>query len=69
MKITKRVFFLTMISFFVSTNFVYSYIDPGMGSMLIQLLIASFVGALYCVKVFWKQIKIFTVSVFRKKGS
>ena len=67
MNLFKKTILLITFSFFISFNFVYSYIDPGFGSILIQFLIAGFVGALYCVKVFWRQIKSFTISMFSKK--
>ena len=58
-------FLLSFSSIFIFQE-AYSYIDPGTGSYLIQLLIASFAAALYFIKVFWIQIKIFFVYVFAK---
>ena len=43
-------------------NTFLAYIDPGIGSMLFQILIASFVGTAFVVKMFWKNI----ISFFRK---
>ena len=31
---------------------IHAYIDPGTGSLIIQILIASFVGGLFLIKVF-----------------
>ena len=48
----------------------YSYIDPGTGSYVIQVLIAVFVGASVGVKIFWTRIKDFftgTKTVFPEK--
>ncbi len=53
-----KVIFLFLFCLF-SVQEVYSYIDPGTGAYLIQILIAVFAGALYFVKVFWVQIKTF----------
>ncbi len=36
---------------------VSAYIDPGTGSMIFQVLIASFMGILFMVKVYWNKIK------------
>jgi hypothetical protein len=36
---------------------VLPYIDPGVGSILLQMLIASFVGGIYVIKVQWLKIK------------
>jgi hypothetical protein len=33
------------------------YLDPGSGSILIQLLVAAALGAAFAVKVYWKKIK------------
>jgi hypothetical protein len=33
------------------------YLDPGSGSLLIQLLLAALLGAGVLVKVFWRKIK------------
>lgn len=38
---------------------VHPYIDPGTGSLIIQILIASFVGGLFLMKVFWGKVKAF----------
>jgi hypothetical protein len=40
-----------------------AYLDPGSGSILLQLLIAAALGAAFAVKVYWKKIK----GVFGKK--
>ena len=37
-------------------SYSHAYIDPGTGSIIIQVLIASFVGIAYTAKIFWKQI-------------
>jgi hypothetical protein len=36
-----------------------AYLDPGSGSILIQLLIAGLLGAGFIIKVSWKRIKAF----------
>ena len=40
---------------------LFSYIDPGTGSFLIQLLIAFFAGSLFFAKNFFKSAKNFFV--------
>ena len=35
------------------------YLDPGSGSVLIQLLIAGLLGAAFILKVSWSKIKAF----------
>lgn len=36
-----------------------SYLDPGSGSYLLQLLIASVLGAAFAVRLYWTRIKAF----------
>ena len=35
----------------------YAYLDPGAGSMIIQMLIAGIVGALFTIKMYWYRLK------------
>jgi hypothetical protein len=37
----------------------YAYLDPGTGSYVLQLLIASAIGALFALKMFWKRVSTF----------
>ncbi len=41
-----------------------AYLDPGTGSFLLQLLLATSLGALFLVKTFWKRIKGFFSRLF-----
>lgn len=43
----------------------HAYLDPGSGSFIIQLLLASLVGGLFILKTYWKRITGF----FRKSTS
>lgn len=58
-KLLISVFALFILFYFINPQKVHAYIDPGTGSMLIQVLIALFFGALFAIKMFWKRIKIF----------
>ncbi len=46
---------------------VIAYLDPGSGSLILQLLIAGIMGAGILVKVFWKRIKGFFTRSTEKK--
>jgi len=35
-----------------------AYLDPGSGSILLQLVIAAALGAAFAVKIYWKKIKV-----------
>lgn len=40
-----------------------AYLDPGSGSFILQILIATLVGGLFVIKSYWKKI----ISFFRRK--
>lgn len=35
----------------------HAYVDPGSGSMFLQLLLASLLGAMYTLKMYWRKIR------------
>ena len=45
---------------------VHAYIDAGTGSLIIQILIAGFVGGIFLIKVFWGKVKAFLSNLFLK---
>jgi hypothetical protein len=47
----------------------YAYLDPGTGSYLFQIMLASLVGALFAVKTYWNKIKEFVKKFFHKSLS
>ena len=44
----------------------FAYIDPGSGSIVIQVVIAALVGAGIAVKLFWEKLK-YKFSLILKK--
>jgi hypothetical protein len=44
----------------------HAYMDPGTGSYLFQLLMASILGALFAIKMYWKSLKVFFKNLFSK---
>ena len=44
-------------------QFASAYLDPGTGSMALQLLIAGLLGAIFTIKTWWRSI----VAFFSKK--
>jgi len=44
-----------------------AYLDPGAGSYILQLIIASLLGGLFAAKLFWKKIKKFFLNIFLKR--
>jgi hypothetical protein len=47
----------------------HAYLDPGTGSYLLQMLIAGALGALFVLKVFWKQVKAAIKNLFTLKSN
>ncbi len=41
---------------FVSSE-AYAYIDPGSGSMILQMLLGTLVGVGIAIKIYWNRIK------------
>ena len=50
---------LSFLYIILSTDSSHAYIDPGSGSMLLQVLIASILGMLTVIKIYWARLKIF----------
>ena len=44
-----------------------AYLDPGTGSMVIQIIVASCAAVAIAVKSFWVQLKNFFANLFTKK--
>ena len=44
----------------------YSYLDPGTGSYVLQVLLAAFVGIAFTAKIYWAKIKMIFVNLFSK---
>ena len=69
---TSQIFLaIAVLSFFTQFSFpdAFAYIDPGSGSIVIQMLIGALVGVGIAVKVFWFKIKLSLSSVFNKNDS
>ncbi len=59
---------LSIFSFFVFPKSAYAYLDPGSGSMILQLLLAGLAGAFVVLKLFWHRVlALFGISK-EKKG-
>ncbi len=44
----------------------YAYLDPGTGSYIIQILIATLAGGTYLVITSWSKVKTFLSNLFNK---
>ena len=43
----------------IFTHNAHAYLDPGTGSYILQLVIASLLGISFAIKVYWGKIKTF----------
>ena len=46
----------------------HAYIDPSTGSYILQILLAGLLGALFTLKVFWRNFKGFFGRLFARTG-
>lgn len=54
--------------YFFSVLNAFAYIDPGSGSYVLQIIIASVLGILTLIKIYWSKLKTFFVSFLAKKS-
>ena len=54
------------VSTFDQTAYTY-YLDPGTGSIIIQVIIAALIGGLATVGVFWNRTKAFFRNLFIRR--
>lgn len=52
-----RFFVLPLILSIVLTSPASAYLDPGTGSMVLQLLLGGVAGALVIIKLYWQRLK------------
>ena len=58
--------FIAIIYLFASPKQAKAYIDPGAGSYIVQIIIASILGVLFAIKIYWDKIKSFIKKLFTK---
>lgn len=58
---------LMVLAFLALDRPASAYIDPGTGSMLLQLLLATVFGALMGVKIFWQRITLLWSNLFSSR--
>ena len=50
-------------------NKAFAYLDPGTGSIIVQMIIGGLVGVGIAIKVFWYRIKTALSPGFKKNNS
>ena len=68
-RLTHLIIILVIFALFclVFPHKAYAYLDPGTGSLILQLIIAFLLGASFAIKVYWRKIKTFFTNRFSKK--
>ena len=61
-----KILFVALFFFLFFPQKIYSYLDPGTGSYIFQIIIAAFVAVSFAVKVYWDKIKSFLGKLFSK---
>jgi hypothetical protein len=51
------------------TGPAWAYLDPGTGSMMLQLLLGGVAGAMVVGKLYWQRLREFVTSRFSGKAS
>ena len=57
-----KFFYLFSFIFLFNTN-AYAYLDPGLGSIILQGIVAAIAATSLTIKIYWQKIKSF----FKKK--
>jgi hypothetical protein len=67
-KIWSTHFFVLITALSWATD-AHAYFDPGTGSMLIQLLMASVLGFMFTLKIYWRKFKNTIKNYLGKKNN
>ena len=60
-------FYLLLISLYLLQTFsAYAYIDPGIVSMFLQAIVATFLGVLAYLSLYWQKFKSVIKKIFNK---
>jgi hypothetical protein len=65
-KVIVSIFLGVQLICFSFCNEALAYLDPGTGSFIIQMAIASIVGGLFAIKIYYRKIKEFLMGLFSK---
>ncbi len=65
MKISRNALTVSLFFALVSQP-AFAYIDPGTGSMVLQLVVAGVLGALFTIKTWWRHLTDMTKRFFGK---
>jgi len=60
---------LTLLAISLFPSVAFAYLDPGTGSYLFQILIGAFLGGLFAIKMYWRNIRTFIANRFNRGAS
>ena len=63
-----RIIILFAFLFFIIPRRAYAYLDPGTGSYILQIFIATLLGAGFGIKIFYKRVKTLFASFLSREG-
>ena len=61
-----KIIFISWIAILWFSSPAYAYINPGVGSILIQMLLGGLVGLVIVLKLYWAQVKKIFQNPFSK---
>jgi hypothetical protein len=65
-KLFYALFLIVALQVTLSQN-AFAYLDPNTGSYIFQVLVATFIGGLFTIKMYWQKIKNFFSNLFSRK--
>jgi len=65
LSLIKCIIIFFVLSLVVANN-AYAYVNPGVGNILFQLAIASILGIIYVIKIYFRRIILFLKNLFYK---
>ena len=57
MNLMNNIFFKLLFIYLLTTAPAFAYIDPGSGSVLVQMVVAGVVSVLVAIKMYWYKLK------------
>ena len=59
-------YFICLFVYFLFSNNAHAYLDPGTGSIILQVIIAFFASVAAFISFYWKKFKDFISNLFPK---
>lgn len=56
-----------LLLFFVLADDAHAYLDPGTGSLIIQMLIATVAGVVFALRFSWRKVCRVLLNIFSRK--